>query len=218
MKKLKVNEIFTSFDGEVNLFGPMITTFVRFSGCNLACKYCDTKHDTYIEMTPEEIVSKIKTDKVTFTGGEPFVQDLDALKELFALLDRKDKYFTLETNGTIFPGSDFPYLSTLNIVLDYKLPGSGYIVPNFDEAWKDYMGFSFVKFVISTRKDYRIAKEVAEEWTSDTYLFLPSWRIAFSPTNSPHSEVTPLMLLDWMIQDNLPYLLNLQQHKLIGAK
>lgn len=96
---LKINEIFYSIQGEAHNTG-MPVVFVRFSGCNLKCKWCDTEHKTYAKMTEDEIVKKIKTygcNNVIFTGGEPTIQNIDGLhKKLLA----SGYWVGLETNGT----------------------------------------------------------------------------------------------------------------------
>ena len=78
MKKYRLNDLFTSFSGETNSFGQgLITQFVRFSGCNLDCDFCDTDHNTSFTMTEEELLEYIVKQpckNVLFTGGEPLLQ------------------------------------------------------------------------------------------------------------------------------------------------
>ena len=98
MKK-KINEIFYSIQGEGYYAGtPMI--FIRMAGCNLKCPFCDTKHESYTEMSDEEILEKIKdykTSHVCITGGEPMLQ-LD--QPLVDLLVFDGRNVHIETNGT----------------------------------------------------------------------------------------------------------------------
>ena len=103
--KIKINEIFTSIDGEVNRYGQGgLTTFIRLAGCNLQCSYCDTKQaqamDTGVDMTIDEITERIEVSKVTITGGEPLCQK-DELIELINSLCFTDIRVTVETNGSL---------------------------------------------------------------------------------------------------------------------
>ena len=101
---LKVNEIFYSIQGEGKFTGtPMI--FIRLSGCNLKCKFCDTKHQRFKRMTEERILYKVRDLNhncriVCITGGEPFKQDIFFLTEM---LKDAGYYIHIETNGTFFP-------------------------------------------------------------------------------------------------------------------
>ena len=95
--KLKVNEIFYSIQGEgANVGMPAI--FIRLSGCNLHCDFCDTQHGRFIEMSVEQILQKIKEydcKNIIWTGGEPTLQLTDEILIYFA-----DYYNCIETNGT----------------------------------------------------------------------------------------------------------------------
>ncbi|MBP5641807.1 MAG: radical SAM protein, partial [Paludibacteraceae bacterium] len=95
----KVNEIFYSLQGEgLHTGEPAI--FIRFSGCNLACPWCDTDHKAFTEMTAEQITSKCNhypAQLVVLTGGEPALQADDAL---IAALHDAGYYIAIETNGT----------------------------------------------------------------------------------------------------------------------
>lgn len=80
MKKLKVNEIFDSIDGEGRRAGEL-TSFIRLTGCNLRCTYCDSIYTFHEgeEMEIEDIVKKVSYKNVTLTGGEPLYQDVHEL-------------------------------------------------------------------------------------------------------------------------------------------
>ena len=95
----KINEIFYSLQGEGFHTGTP-ATFVRFSGCNLKCHFCDTQHEEGILMTDEDILQEVlkhPARMVILTGGEPSLW-IDAA--LIRLLHDKGKYVCIETNGT----------------------------------------------------------------------------------------------------------------------
>lgn len=97
---MRINEIFYSIQGEGRNTG-RAAVFVRFSGCNLKCPFCDTKHEEHTDMTPEEVFAEIRkypqADLVIFTGGEPTLQLPEYLvDELHAF----DYEVAIETNGT----------------------------------------------------------------------------------------------------------------------
>lgn len=96
---MKINEIFYSLQGEGRYAGTP-AVFVRFSGCNLRCGFCDTSHDSGIEMTGEEIVEHIErypAKRVILTGGEPTLQ---ITASFIALLHSRGYRIHVESNGT----------------------------------------------------------------------------------------------------------------------
>ena len=99
MKKYKVNEIFYSLQGEGYFVGTP-AVFVRFSGCNLRCPFCDTQHVKHTEMTISEIVAEIDrypAETVILTGGEP---SLVVDKEMIEAIKAGHRFVAIETNGT----------------------------------------------------------------------------------------------------------------------
>ncbi|WP_348610018.1 7-carboxy-7-deazaguanine synthase QueE [Halobaculum rarum] len=108
---LPVNELFASLQGEGRLVG-VPSTFVRTSGCNLRCWFCDSYHTswdpTHAWMAVDEIVEEVRArdpDHAVLTGGEPTIHE-----ESFELLDRlaDDHHLTVETNGTVVPPEGTP--------------------------------------------------------------------------------------------------------------
>ncbi|MFA5090789.1 MAG: 7-carboxy-7-deazaguanine synthase QueE [Candidatus Omnitrophota bacterium] len=127
MIKGRINEIFESLQGEGIYLGEK-QIFVRFFGCNLGCKFCDTRLSSFKEMTPKELIFEIKKysgphHSISFTGGEPLLQK-DFLKEVLPLTYKEGYKNYLETNGTL-PDELAEVIDYIDIVaMDLKLPSS----------------------------------------------------------------------------------------------
>lgn len=121
--KLPIVEIFDSIQGEGYHMGEMVT-FIRTSGCNLACPWCDTKESWGMEsakdMTISEIMEQVHFEKVVITGGEPTIHG--ALEVLIATLKQNDCYVCIETNGTN------PVSCLVDWVTCSPKPGTGYFI------------------------------------------------------------------------------------------
>ena len=208
---LNVTEIFTSIDGEINQWHQgVLSTFVRFSGCNLLCSYCDTSHESYSEYTIKELADRITKEgakKVTLTGGEPLLQK-DLRKIIFLLTERR-YFISIETNGTIKPPIDILYLA--NWVMDIKLPSSGCIGSILDmDYYRSLPSNVYFKFCIQDMTDYSAAVQMAKQLEEDHL-------VAFSPIIK-NSKEWPSFLAKKMIEDRLPYVYNLQIHKYLNVK
>ncbi|MEM3353340.1 MAG: 7-carboxy-7-deazaguanine synthase QueE [Saccharolobus sp.] len=143
--KYRVIEIFTSIQGEGEVIG-IPSNFIRLATCNLRCVWCDTKYswEAGIEMSEEEIISKIRKDiKVTtITGGEPLLQNLLFLVRELKKLGHK---VIVETNGTIKPSEELRKLVDVFSVSP-KLSNSGHKLKyNFiNDDWATYYKFVVV--------------------------------------------------------------------------
>lgn len=178
---LKVSEIFFSLNGEGFLIGAP-TVFVRLSGCNLSCEWCDTRYawEKGIEKTPKEITEAVTENDngyctwVLLTGGEPLLQDIDEL--VFMLRDTGYK-ICVETNGSLYKDilreCDF-------ISADIKPPSSQNPTSNIPvfsrivSAIEERKGQ--VKAVIADKDDYTFVKTFVEDNNLTIPLVLqPCW-------------------------------------------
>jgi len=205
-----VTEIFTSIQGESSFAG-CPCTFVRLSGCNLRCSYCDTAYSfdegKYYEIG--EVVTVVReagTNLVELTGGEPLMQrDTPELTKM--LLDGGFKVL-IETNGTF----DISQVDNRAVkIVDVKCPSSSESHRNDFENMKRLQPHDELKFVIGNREDYEYAKNVLNEYgnliRSNTVLFAP-----VVPAMSPKELCT------WFLNDRLNVRLNLQIHKIINMR
>ena len=102
---MRINEIFYSLQGE-GAFTGTPSIFIRFSGCNLKCDFCDTLHQSYKEMSTNEVIQEVKkypAKHIVLTGGEPTLQVTDAF---LAELKYHGYFIQIETNGTNFVESE----------------------------------------------------------------------------------------------------------------
>jgi 7-carboxy-7-deazaguanine synthase len=158
-----ISEIFFSFQGEGLYIGyPQI--FIRFSGCNLACPYCDeplalnSSKEYSVDMILEEIkpLMKYKPFSISLTGGEPLLQ-VDALKELIPKLPLP---VFLETNGTL--ASHMAEVADLvtYFSVDFK-PGFETEFIDFIDILKDKKNV-FVKFIVTKGIHVNELKKIAK--------------------------------------------------------
>ena len=118
--KYKLNEIFYSIQGEGRYTGyPAI--FIRFSGCNLNCEFCDTDHSFLYELDEDEILDTLdiyKCKRVILTGGEPSLQ---LTTKLLKKLKDKDYVVHIETNGTQSLNDFERYLDWITVSPKYRI-------------------------------------------------------------------------------------------------
>jgi 7-carboxy-7-deazaguanine synthase len=131
---MRIAEIFHSIQGEGLLTG-IPSIFIRTSGCNLRCHWCDTPYASWkpegIEMSIEEILKKISEwncNHIVLTGGEPMIAP--DLPELATALRKQKKHITIETAGTVLPNGIPCDLASLSPKLSNSTPS-----PERDPAW-----------------------------------------------------------------------------------
>lgn len=200
-----INEIFFSIQGEGQWVGkPNI--FVRITGCNLRCKYCDTKYayENGRNMSISEIITEVKKypcKNICITGGEPLLQN--ETKELIHNLLENNYSLILETNGSM---SINDYLGNKKIIisLDIKCPSSDMSDKMIYENLSYLNPNDQVKFVISNKKDYKYAKEIINKYETKAMIFFqPEW------------SFDPKKISSWILRDGLNVNLSLQLHKII---
>ncbi len=205
---MAVTEVFFSVQGESTRAGrPCV--FVRFTGCDLRCGYCDTTYAFHHggKRTRDEIlaeVAKHPTRYVTLTGGEPLLQK--ELPELAAELLARGYEVAIETHGQV--RWDRLPEAVIKIV-DVKTPGSGEGATDEHLSWLRTLGPNDeLKFVICSKADFDWSVEVVKR------LELEGRHAAllFSPV---HGQVAPKDLAEWLLASGIDARLQLQLHKLI---
>jgi 7-carboxy-7-deazaguanine synthase len=221
-----ITEIFKSIQGEGTRAGlPCI--FVRLTGCNLRCAWCDTAYafhggtkmsvadvgsrvDALAGRKPDVHGSAAMVPLVELTGGEPLLQE-----EIYPLAeDLLATGYTvmIETSGERYIGR-LP-CEVIKIV-DVKCPDSGE-ADTFEMRNLDALGENDeVKFVLSTRRDY----EFAREFSRQHHLAQRVREVLFSPVfEGPAGQwpgLEPRQLVEWMLADGVPGRLGLQLHKFV---
>jgi len=189
---LKVSEIFFSIQGEGYVIG-LPSNFIRLSGCNLRCKWCDTKYawEEYTEMTEKEIVRQLnwRIKRVTITGGEPLLQNLGTL---VAMLDRLGYSIIIETNGTIFPSRQLlRYDITWSV--SPKLSNSG---RQTELVFPVHLA-SYLKFVICNPQ-----QDIPEMLSYCVKYMIPHRKVIVQPDGTRSDYVKALRELFEFIRDN----------------
>lgn len=203
-----INEIFPSIEGETSFQGQLML-FVRFTGCNLRCKYCDTTY-AYSEgesYTLTKLLDKINSynlNIIHLTGGEPLIQK--NILELIENLSKNNKKILIETNGSV---DIYPFLhKNTHLMVDVKTPGSGeeesFLITNLKHLRKQ----DELKFVITNQLDYEFSKNFIAKYN----LINKGFTINFSPAIT---EIEPNLLAKWIVDDGLTIRFNLQIHKYI---
>ena len=206
MNSLVVNEIFRSIQGESSQAGfPCV--FVRLTGCNLRCTWCDTEYAFFegTRMSVPELLERVETfgcRLVELTGGEPLLQE-GALELMAALCDRGYDVM-LETGGALSIALVDPRVRR---IVDIKCPGSGMSNRNFWGNILELKQTDEVKFVLRDRTDFDwAAARISEHGLEGRCPIL------FSPV---FGELEPVTLAGWVLESRIPVRLQLQLHKFI---
>lgn len=195
--KYRVNEVFLSLQGEGFWTGtPMV--FLRLSGCNLTCHFCDTGHWDYTEMTASEIVAQVletagECRRVCVTGGEPALQ---LSVELVSSLHAAGFKLHVETNGTLPLPEGVDWI-TLSPKEDY-VPGANVVLQRADE----------LKFVFD-------GKASPERWAA----FPAIWHF-LQPCDTGDASRNPAVLSSTVqyVRMHPAWRLSLQTQKMLGIR
>ena len=207
--QLRVCEIFHSIQGEASFVGQPCT-FVRLTGCNLHCVWCDTEYaqNEGQWMDIETVlgrVSDIGCPLVEVTGGEPMVQAGPANVLMARLLDTGHTVL-LETNGSL-PLDGVPM--GVHRIIDLKAPGS--CTRHNADVWHGYAAgwrnTDEIKCVVACREDFDWCVEKLHHYGAFNRVI-----IHFSPV---WGAVAPASLAEWICSSHLPIRMNLQIHKVI---
>ena len=202
MIKIKVSEIFTSFQGE----GPYVgtpATFLRLYGCNLECEWCDTDISTYEILSVDDVAEIILTQMefnniktLIITGGEPTLQ-MEEIKRLIKELP-EDIKIQMETNGSLFE-----YIPEIEYVISPK--------QDKEKVFENYYNYenTFFKFVITSQEDIDEVISLKEKYNYDKAIWLQG-------EFSRDGEMADL------IRENFPRLenvkLSVQTHKYLNQR
>ncbi len=189
---MRINEIFYSLQGEGHFAGTPVV-FVRFSGCNMRCPFCDTDFDEYSEMTISDIVAAIKkypAGRVVLTGGEPTLQ---MTRELIDSIHEAGFKIHVETNGT------HPLPAPVDWLTCSPKGGLMPVVENIDELKVVFQGadLDYGKYLSVAAREYYLQP-------CDTGDAASNRRILESAIE--------------YVKSNPQWCLSLQLHKLIGIR
>ncbi len=202
---MNICEIFYSIQGETTYSG-LPCVFIRTSGCNLRCSYCDTRYayEGGTEMSVGHVLAQARSHGchlIAITGGEPLVQR-ETVDSLIASLLESGDTVLLETNGSLSIESVDRRVVK---ILDLKCPDSG-----MSECmdWKNIQHLNEhdqVKFVLSSRRDYEWTREVMAKYPilNELEVLLS---IAFGALEAKD-------VVKWMLDDRLNARFQLQTHK-----
>ena len=213
--QLNISEVFYSIQGE-STFAGYPCVFIRLSGCNLRCSFCDTAYayeeegQNYTLPQLLEFAERHPSALVQITGGEPLLQE--GVYPLMEQLLEANRIVMLETNGSV---SLRTVPDGIIKIMDMKCPDSG-MSQKMDYANLGILNSADeLKFVISSRDDYDWARSVIEthvHYYNDPANLRKRVKILFSPTAG---TLEPSVLAEWILEDGLQVRLQLQLHRVL---
>ncbi|WP_394824079.1 radical SAM protein [Pendulispora albinea] len=206
---LVIHEIYASIQGESSFAG-LPCTFIRTTGCNLRCSWCDTTQAFYggTRMPRSAVLARALdtgTDLVELTGGEPLLQP--AVFPLMTELCDRNRTVLVETSGE---ADVSPVDPRVHKIMDLKPPGSGESHRNRWSNLDHITARDELKFVLTGRTDYEWMRGIIRDrhLTSLTPKLLAS---------TAFGTLLPRDLVAWVLEDKLPVRVQLQLHKYIWS-
>lgn len=205
---LKVNEIFHSIQGE-GTYALYPCAFIRLTGCNLRCTWCDTEYSFYEGQAQAlgAILAQVETfgaKMVEITGGEPLLQK--NVYTLMALLAERGKTVLIETSGSILIDRVPEYV---HIILDMKAPASGEDRKNRYENLSLLKASDDLKIVVATHEDFDFAENLIVQHRLSDKLSKPAI------VQPAFGLLEPAELAEWVKSSRTPLRMGLQLHKYI---
>ncbi|HXT25513.1 MAG TPA: radical SAM protein [Candidatus Eisenbacteria bacterium] len=221
-----ITEIFKSVQGEGTRAG-LPCVFVRLTGCNLRCTWCDTAYAFHggKKMSVDEVLARVdelcgRRDGVSgaaadvplveLTGGEPLLQE--EIYPLAEALLKRGYTVMIETSGERFVGR-LP--KEVIKIVDVKCPDSGEADTFNEKNLGAIDEKDEIKFVLSTRRDYEFAREFTRERGLAKLVRQVLFAPVFADPNGKWEGLEPRQLVEWILADGLPVRLGLQLHKFI---
>ena len=204
---LVVNEVYASIQGESSYAG-LPCVFVRLTGCNLRCSWCDSEFSFYegTRRVLDDVVTEVENfgiPLVEVTGGEPLLQP--GVYPLMKRLADRGLRVLIETSGSVDISTVDPRVIR---IVDVKCPGSGEVESNRWDNLEHLRPADELKFVIADRADYEFARECLDRYGLASRVAA----VLFSPV---HGALDPRTLSEWVLGDRLPVRVQLQLHKYI---
>ncbi|WP_394844378.1 radical SAM protein [Pendulispora brunnea] len=206
---LVIHEIYASIQGE-STFAGLPCTFVRTTGCNLRCTWCDTTQAFYggTRMARADVLARALatgTDLVELTGGEPLLQP--GVFPLMRELCDQGRTVLVETSGEADVARVDP---RVHKIMDLKAPGSGESHRNRWSNLEFITERDEIKFVLASRTDYEWMRDIvrSRDLSSRTPKLLAS---------TVFGKLSPRDLVTWVLEDALRVRVQLQMHKYIWA-
>ena len=227
---MKLCEVFQTVQGE-GLYSGAITTFIRFAGCSLKCRDCDTKFswdsnatkDISVPLIIEEVLKVDPNPRhICITGGEPLEQTQSEMFNLLQILQgwhgiKNLRSIVIETNGAqdVQWLMNKPFRSVTQLSVDYKLPCTGRTKSMLPGNFVNLNRTDLIKFICEDVKDTEVAKEFLTNLRNSPCQAV----MMFHTLGGTAQDWLPRVIMSWTeLQQRFDLRIGLQLHKLINMK